>query len=151
MQTSSTADDAFQKLAAIGEIAGGVSEVDIEAAEGKLGLAFPQQYREFLRSYGAAILPGTEIFGLVDASRNDPPLWTDIREITGKLRSAGQVGAGDQCFLPISEDGTGVYFYLNTAVAPDVEIWALGPGVRQLIGHDLFAFASTLASGQLAF
>ena len=150
MNTPSTVDYAFHKLALAGEFAGGVSDADIEAAETKLGLVFPQKYRDFLRNYGAAILPGAEIFGLVDPSHNNPPLWTDIREITEQLRSKGQAGAEDGCYLPISDDGTGIYFYLNTSNAPDVEIWAVGPGVRQLIANDLYVFASKLACGQLA-
>lgn len=149
MNTPSIADDAFHKLALAGEIAGGASDAEIEAAETKLGLVFPQKYRDFLRSYGAALLPGAEIFGLVDATRNNPPLWTDIREVTEQLRSEGQVGAEDGCFLPISEDGTGIYFYLKTSTAPGVEIWAVGLGVRQLVADDLYVFASELASGQL--
>jgi len=151
MNTPSPADDAFHKLVALaGEVAGGASDAEIEAAEAKLGLVFPQKYRDFLRSYGAALLPGAEIFGLVDVTRNDPPLWTDVRKVTEQLRSRGQAGTEDGRFLPISEDGTGVYFYLNTAIAPGVEIWAVGPSVRQLIGNDLYVFASDLASGQIA-
>lgn len=79
MNTPSSADDAFHKLALAGEVAGGASDDEIEAAETKLGLAFPKKYRDFLRSYGAVLLPGAEIFGLVDATRNDPSLWTSIR------------------------------------------------------------------------
>lgn len=150
MLTPSTAEDAFHELVLEGEAAGGASDLEIEAAETRLGLVFPQQYRDFLRRYGAALLPGVEIFGLVEPARNDPPLWNDIREVTELLRSQGQAGSEDRCYLPISEDGTGVYFYLNTATAPRVEIWAVGPGVHQLISDDLHAFASKLANGRLA-
>ena len=150
MQKPSTADNAFHNMALAGEVAGGVSDAEIEAAETRLGVVFPQKYREFLRHYGAAILPGASIYGLVDASRNNPPLWTDIREITEELRSQAQVGAEDPNYLPISDDGTGIYFYLNTAIAPAVEIWAVGPGIHKLIADDLYAFAHKLAGGQVA-
>lgn len=43
---------------------GGNSEEDIHNAEEKLGLDFPQSYREFLKEYGSGGICGVEILGV---------------------------------------------------------------------------------------
>ena len=112
-------------------------------------MVFPEEYRQFLRLCGAALVPGAQIYGLVEPSRNDPPLWIDVRTVTELLRGWCQAGTEEPGYLPISDDGMGVYFYLDTTAAPNVEIWGIGPGVRTRISGGLYEFALKLTKGQL--
>ncbi len=149
MNTTFPANAAVQRLLEDGVVAGPAPNGAIAAAEAGLGVTFPDQYRDFLERYGAALIGGVEIYGIVDASKNDPPLWQDVRTATGRLREHRQVGTENAQYLLISEDGTGVYFYLNTGAAPDVEVWAIGPGVRRAVSKDLYEFVLDVAGGRL--
>ena len=105
----------FVQLLKAGELSGPVDEADIARAEGKLGVEFPVEYRELLRTSGAVVADGFEIYGLFPAADDDgPPLWQDVVEVTERLRALGQAGSERKGFVPISEDGTGIYFYLDT-------------------------------------
>lgn len=43
---------------------GECSEIDIQNAEEKLGMRFPQEYRAFLKKYKAGVINGCEIMGI---------------------------------------------------------------------------------------
>ena len=131
-------------------VAGPVSDAEMTAAEDVLGVVFPTQYRDFLAEFGAVLVKGLEIYGLVDAAKNDPPLWNDVVDVTGQLRDWGQVGTERNCFLPISDDGTGVYFYLDTERSDLAEIWAIGPGIKRIVAGDLHQFAMDFTERNLA-
>jgi len=61
------------------DCSGAVSEEFISEIERQSGMAFPGEYRAYLSSYGAALLPGFELHGLVpSAIEGAPPYWTDI-------------------------------------------------------------------------
>lgn len=142
----------FDLLCAEGEVAGPASNADIARAEAELGVKFPEEYREILLKYGAIIAPGVGVYGLIPKNvNNDPPLWQDIVSVTKELRGWGQAGAEEQNLIPISEDGTGVYFYLDTSESPKTRIVAVGPGVEKVFDADLFSFLTDLAAGELAF
>ncbi|CAN5133590.1 hypothetical protein BH11PSE2_BH11PSE2_16860 [soil metagenome] len=145
-----TRDQAFHELLSRGEVSGPVSNPVVEQVEAELGVSLPDQYRAFLRRYGAAVVPGAAIYGIVEAP-NEPPLWSDVRPLTVELRDRRQAGAEDCSFIPVSEDGTGIYFYLNTCAAPRTEVWAVGPGVNCLVSDDLRDFVLGLAKGTLKF
>tara|TARA_B100000678_G_C18224542_1_gene508297 strand:+ start:3407 stop:3856 length:450 start_codon:yes stop_codon:yes gene_type:complete len=142
----------FDILCGKGGVSGPVGDVAIERAEEELGVQFPAEYREFLRQYGAVLAPGLEVYGLLDRSNtNDPPMWQDVISITKKLRGWRQTGTEKHELIPISEDGTGVYFYLDTSEAPRTKIFAIGPGVEKVFDTDFFSFLSDLAEGELVF
>lgn len=139
----------FVDLLASGHSAGPVPAQEVEAAEQELGVCFPKQYRDFLMRYGAILAPGLEIYGLVEPVLNDPPLWTDIRRETRRLRTVGQVGTEYASFLPIADDGFGNYYFLNTAAAQEGEIWMIGPYGREIVSTNLYDFALRRSAGSL--
>jgi|GEM_PF-676616 len=142
----------FDLLCAKGEVAGPANNADIAQAEAELGVEFPTEYRDIVLQYGAIVAPGVEVYGLIPKSvNNDPPLWQDVVSVTKELRGWGQTGTEKHELIPISEDGTGVYFYLDTSEAPRTKICAIGPGVDKVFDTDLFSFLSDLAEGGLMF
>jgi antitoxin YobK len=46
------------------EIVGGVPFEEVWVAEGKLGVTFPESYKQFLQQFGAVNLAGSQIYGL---------------------------------------------------------------------------------------
>ncbi|HTN14088.1 MAG TPA: SMI1/KNR4 family protein [Sphingomonadaceae bacterium] len=142
----------FDLLCREGDVSGPIGDEAIGRAEAELGVQFPAEYRELLRQYGAVQASGLEVYGLLDESNiDDPPVWQDVVSITKKLRGWGQAGTEKHEFVPISEDGTGVYFYLDTSEAPRTKICAVGPGVEKVFDTDLFSFLFDLAKGHLVF
>ncbi|RRH79731.1 hypothetical protein EH244_31615 [Variovorax beijingensis] len=53
---------------------GPVSEVFISELERQRGLTFPGEYRAFPMRYGAALLPGFEVYGLVPSAIEGHPV-----------------------------------------------------------------------------
>ena len=142
----------FDLLCTEGEVAGPASNADIAQAEAELGVEFPKEYRDFLLQYGAVLASGVEVYGLIPKNvNNDPPLWQDVVNVTKELRGWGQAGTEKNELIPISEDGTGVYFYLDTSEAPRTKVCAIGPGVEKVFDTDLFSFLTDLGEGELAF
>jgi hypothetical protein len=140
---------AFDDLCTQGNFSGPASEQAIGQAQNELKVVFPQEYKEFLERYGAVLIPGAEIFGLPDTSKNSPPLWNDVISVTLNLREQRQYGSENVSFIPIAEDGTGVYFFLNTHASPRTEILAIGLGVNKLVSSSLYEFVLDLAGGRL--
>lgn len=141
----------FDLLCAAGEIAGPCTEGQITDAERELNVQFPQQYRNFLSEYGAIVANGIELYGLPPTNNDEMPLWQHVVEVSKQLVGWGQAGTENASFIPIAEDGTGVYFYLDTSSAPQTKIIAIGPGVEKLVGSDLFEFAVRLSKGEIGF
>ncbi len=141
----------FEEVCASGEVSGPISEPVIFAAETELKVRFPKQYRDFLARFGSGLFAGFEVYGLPDPEKNDPPLWQDVVEVTKQLREWEQAGAENPNYVPITEDGTGVYFFLDTAASPNTKILAIGPGVEQVVSSDLFAFFVGLSEGSIRF
>lgn len=141
----------FDEMCAGGAVSGPSSEAEILAAEAELKVSFPQQYRDFLERFGAGLFAGIEVYGLPDPEKNDPPLWQDVVEVTKQLRDWGQAGTENPEYVPISEDGTGVYFFLDTAASPGTKVVAMGPGVERVVSSDLFAFFIDLSERRIKF
>jgi len=139
----------FDTLCASGEVAGPASGVAINQAQEELGVVFPTEYKTFLEEFGAVIAHGIEIYGLLETDGVGPPLWQDVVSVTKQLRNFKQDGAEQESFIPISEDGTGVYFFINTEASPNVEIWAIGPGVKKIVSNNFYDFAVKLSQGKV--
>ncbi len=144
-----TMNQKFEEICAGGEIFGPIPETTIAEAEAGLNVRFPQQYRDFLQRFGSGFFAGIEIYGLPDPEKNDPPLWQDVLKVTKQLREWGQAGAENPAYIPITEDGTGVYFFLDTAASPSTKILAIGPGIERTVSSDLFDFVVDLSEGRV--
>ncbi|WP_322864732.1 SMI1/KNR4 family protein (plasmid) [Aquicoccus sp. G2-2] len=139
----------FEEMCADGETFGPIPEAAVAAAEADLNVRFPQQYRDFLQRFGAGLFGGAEIYGLPDPEQDDPPFWQDVVKVTKQLREWGQAGAENPAYIPIADDGTGVYFFLDTKASPITKILAIGPGVERAVSTDLFAFVIELSKGRI--
>jgi cell wall assembly regulator SMI1 len=144
-------NEKFEKMCADGEVSGPCSLAAIDDAETALNVTFPQQYRDFLTNLGSGLFAGIEVYGLPDPVQNDPPIWQDVVKVTKQLREWGQAGADNPKYIPIAEDGTGVYFFIDTAAAPGTKILAIGPGVEREVSSDLFAFLVDLSEARIQF
>jgi len=139
----------FDQMCAAGEVAGPCSDQKIYDAEAELMVVFPVQYREFLSEYGAVVLDGVEIYGLPNVNDSEMPLWQDVVKVSRQLKEWQQAGSEVPAYVPIADDGTGVYFYLDTNAGPKTRIIAIGPGVEQVVSSDLFEFALSISNGEL--
>ncbi len=126
-----------------------MSDLQISEAEAELGVQFPSEYHEVLRKYGAVLADGIEVYGLPKIEGNGPPLWQDIVAVTKQLREWEQVGADHESFIPICEDGSGIYFYLDTSASPATKIYAIGPGKEHKFEISLFRFLLDLSEGKV--
>ncbi|MFH8612143.1 SMI1/KNR4 family protein [Streptomyces sp. NPDC018029] len=126
--------------------AGGCSEVDIAEAERRLGVAFPESYKLFLRELGDCDMAGDEFYGIV---RREGQLLGAVTE-TLDLRGSAGLPAHLVAFRP---DGMGGYFVLDTRrVNPDGEapvyVWGSGgnsPAELGYVGADFGTVALELA------
>jgi SMI1-KNR4 cell-wall len=97
----------------------GASAAEINEAEGRLGLAFPPDYRRLLHDFGWIQVGPTEIFGLGKGI----PRYLDVVEMTlAERRDATPTLPSE--LLPVMNDGGGNLYCLNCndASAPLV-IW----------------------------
>lgn len=93
---------------------------------------------------------GIEVYGLIPSGVNNcPPLWQNVVSVAKELRGRAQLGIDERDLIPISEDGTGVYFYLDSGEASPTKIWAIGPGVEKVFEIDLFSFFVKLSQGEI--
>jgi hypothetical protein len=117
------------------DVAGGASQELISFVEQQYGLKFPDQYRAFLGEYGAALLPGFEIYGLVDMGTNDgPPVWSDIRLLLERAAFRKMPAS----LVPISDDGGDYKFYVQCGNPEVGSILVYGPGRDGVIVSDSF-------------
>ncbi|MCV6610113.1 MAG: SMI1/KNR4 family protein [Amphritea sp.] len=133
-------DEVFEEA----ELAGPVSADDISKAEIELGVVFPDQYRFFLSHYGSALFNGVEIYGLFNSSEEGQVLWQNVVDVTQELRGLGQEGTENKSYIPISENGFGDYYFLDTSVSPEVKIVALGAGGAKEEFYDLYVFINKM-------
>ncbi|RJF85318.1 SMI1/KNR4 family protein [Sphingomonas cavernae] len=146
----STAREYFERLCRSGAVSGPVDDGVIAQAEAELDVQFPSEYRDLLENYGAVLAGGVEVYGLPRAEINDPPLWQNVVSVTKQLRKWGQAGSDRVDFVPICDDGGGVYFYLDTSVSPKTRICAVGPGVDKVLTTTaLFQFFVDLSEGKV--
>lgn len=131
------------------EVAGPVDDKIIDSAELLLKVKFPQEYRDFLRDYGAAMGAGFDIAGLAEEVTDEPPLWDDVVEFTRNMRDAvGKVGSYSD-LVALSNDGMDITFYLRTDDTHCGEVLALGPGVETLVAKSFNEFLNKLSKGIL--
>jgi hypothetical protein len=108
--------------------------VEIETAASAVGCTFHQDYREFLRRYGGAMVGSYPIFGIhpVDVMGNQ---WS-VAEMTKWFRSEGWPGTDD--WYVISTDGTGN----PIGVSPDGHVWISDHNVGEVavIARDFESF-----------
>lgn len=62
----------FDALCNEGFFSGPVSDEEVQAAEAALGLRFPQEYLDMLKTYGAVVGAGFAIYGLPRPEQNAP-------------------------------------------------------------------------------
>jgi len=131
------------------DCSGAVSEEFISAVERQYGLAFHSEYRAFLSRYGAALLSGFELHGLLpSAIEGEPPYWTDIRALLGKQSLNGLPSS----LVPISDDGGDFKFYLSCAAGPGLgTVLVYGPGADgKPVSHGFFEFVERAARGSIS-
>lgn len=141
----------YDAVCVSGETYGPVDPEKIQSAERRLGVRFPDSYRTFLAEYGALLGDGVEIYGLPEQDEDACPVWQSVVDVTLRLRAASQDGALSGEMFPISEDGTGVYFFINSGEHPKTEIHAIGPGVNRILEYDFKAFVVAVSRGDLIF
>lgn len=139
----------FDKLCKMGHISGPVTDVRIINAEADLGVRFPDEYRVFLQKYGAVLADSVAIYGLCDVVEDEPPLYQDVTAVTKQLRNWQQAGADRPSFIAFCDDGTGVYFFMDTSASPETQIWAIGPGIERTFQQGLFRFSLDLSEGRI--
>jgi hypothetical protein len=138
MAAMATATDMKSALAEA-EAAGPAPDGMIAAAEKKLGVAFPADYRQFLSSFGAAAGAGYEIAGVFTGGDPDePPPFTDVVSFNAGVRkSMRAVLSAD--YVAVAHDGGEFTFYLDTRKSDargNCPVVILGPG------KDLETYAS---------
>ncbi len=102
-------------------VIGACTEDEIDRAEKKLGLKFPEEYKCFLKAFGAVSFYGTEWMGL-----NVP----DYLDVVGRTTAEREAGGGfpKDCFLlenhgingilTICDEAGKVYYYSNGKKKP---------------------------------
>ena len=83
---------------------GGVGTACIDAAERDLGVVFSDDYRQFLGSYGGALVGPYPVYGLVRADPMDARLWSVVT-VTKHFRA--QSWPGSDRWYVISMDHAG--------------------------------------------
>lgn len=127
-----------------GDCSGPVTEEFISEVEHRHGLTFPSEYRTFLLRYGAALLPGVEVYGLVPAYvESEPPIWTDLRSQLTERRNGPCAH-----LVPISDDGSDLRFYLSCADGPTFgTVLVHGPGADEVrVSSGFFEFLERAAA-----
>jgi len=85
-------------------VAEGVARDEIDAAAGRLGVNFCEEYEEFLERYGAAMVNQYPVLGLRQAEVMGNDAWS-VLEVTQRFRDDGWPG-GEAWYI-VSIDGAG--------------------------------------------
>ena len=120
----------FNEAMSNATVAAPATDEMIQAAESRLSLQFPPEYRTFLREYGAAMGAGFEIAGLFQDDDAGPPLWRDIVTATERFRKSVN-GTLPETLIPVSDDGCGVAYYIDASEQNQSgsKVIAYGPGI----------------------
>jgi cell wall assembly regulator SMI1 len=130
----------FQILMERSDFAGPIAVELIESVESKLSVRFPNDYRSFLRQYGAVVGHGFEIAGIYTRETNDePPMWRSVLDIAESFRRSSNDGIPES-LIPISDNGMDLTYYLDTAgIYGDMgAVIAFGPGCDTVVISDNF-------------
>ncbi|MCC5850471.1 MAG: SMI1/KNR4 family protein [Verrucomicrobia bacterium] len=126
--------------------AGEASHKAVDRAEFSLNVKFPKEYRDFLEAFGALIGDDFEIAGVFDSSEDEPPIWKHIVNTTKQFRrmTGGNIS---NALIPISDDGSGKVFYLDTS-NPFGAVYCYGPGLDgKKVAESFKEFVVKLANG----
>ena len=128
---------------------GGASNDKIEMVEKELGVVFPAPYRQFLATYGAGMGTGFELAGISeDSNEEEPPMWRSVVLATKQSRRILR-GAIPNDFIPVSDDGQGTTFYIDTN-SEAAKIVAYGPGIDgQIVATSFKEFVVKSLRGEL--
>jgi hypothetical protein len=85
------------------EFGGPASASDIAELGAMFELPLPQDYREFLRTFGAGAVESEEFVGL------NGPAHLDARRVTARLRQPSKHASFEEHLVPLSGDGGGNY------------------------------------------
>lgn len=118
---------------------GVVPLTEVEAASATLGLAFPQDYSEFLHRFGAAMVGAYPIFGL-RAVEPMGSFWS-VTEVNRHFRADGWPGVGDWVIVSMDQAGNPV------GITKDGEVWISDHGKTAVIAPDFEQFLRTEALG----
>ncbi len=107
----------FYKIMSEGytEASGPASDEEIRAAEERLGVTFPHDYRLFLSRVGSGFGPDVmEINGVWEWEpvKGETPMWGNAVESTERSRHL--IGDLPHAFVEIASDGGETTFYLDT-------------------------------------
>jgi SMI1-KNR4 cell-wall len=138
-------ESTFHDLCREGLSSGPAAPEIVSQAESDLGVVFPGAYREFLMAFGSLVGRGFEIYGLPPQHNEASRTWQSVVEVNKRLRKMHQAGTDKPGFIAVSDDGMGVYFYLDTNAAPETPIWAIGPGVEKRIAASIGDFFNNFA------
>ncbi|MFN3688931.1 SMI1/KNR4 family protein [Salinarimonas sp.] len=141
------AKDRFRELCQQGISPGPASEESIRSIETQLGIRFPRDYREFLQEFGACILDGLEIYGIIERDM-DQQLWQNVGQVAQHFYEF-DLNYKNRALIPITEDGTGCYSCINANKSRETEIVAIGPGVDSVISYEFFEFVLALKENKL--
>jgi cell wall assembly regulator SMI1 len=84
--------------------AGRVDEVKVDAAQEALGVVFSEDYRQFLKKYGGALVGPLPVYGVARAEPMDEELWSVVA-VTRHFRE--QSWPGVEQWYVISMDHAG--------------------------------------------
>lgn len=141
----------FKEAMRSATIAGPASESMIQAAENRLSLRFPPEYRRFLEEYGAAGLTGFDIAGLVHEDYSEPPFWVDIVTGTERFREMME-GSLPDTMVPISHDGCEIQYLMDLADQDGsaCPVFQYGPEVNgEMVAKSLEEFIVKIAAGEI--
>ncbi|MEK4069925.1 SMI1/KNR4 family protein [Peribacillus sp. FSL R5-0717] len=99
----------------------GVTDLDIKSAEEKLGVVFPEQYKELFKLSNNAQIDEWTLFPIKD-SKNLKRTWDDVVRQNQDVRDEGM--ADD--LISIGEDGTGdklCFRIVDTVMDDKIYIW----------------------------
>lgn len=106
----------------------------IAKAETALGLHFPPTYRRFVKTFGCGLIPGCEIFGLVNDDFENSGIPDAIWLTLDERRTAN----APQSLIFVSDTGDGGYYAIDVSLktpdgeSPVVEWW---PGAEGVVGN----------------
>ncbi|WP_391557210.1 SMI1/KNR4 family protein [Robertmurraya sp.] len=117
----------------------GVDELDIKAAEDKLGAVFPEQYRELFKLVNNAEIGEWILYPIKD-HRNPKKTWDDIVSQNNEVREEEM----SKDFIAIGDDGSGdkLCLKINNGIREDVvylwyhetgEIEEYAPNLKEFI------------------
>lgn len=119
----------------------GASEAEIEAAAHELGVPIVGSYRAFLRTFGWASLPYTEVYGLVEIDSDYR--YLELVDVTKQERTQAYPLTPHH-LLPVENNGAGDLYCLDTRVRgePPVVFWGHERGDDQVPEHETDDFST---------